>query len=454
MSNKLWGGRFKKDIDKDFFEFQKSIGFDHRLAEYDLYHSLIHIRVLRKAKILSSGEFQELDKALRGILREVKSGKFKFDPQAEDIHTDIQNRIEKKTKAAKKLHTLRSRNDQIVFDEKCYCYREAVSIKNLLSKLLDSLITLINKYKGFFMVGYTHTRRAQIVLFKDYLGAFYTMFVQDGERIVNFLKRLKIFIGAGALAGTSLEGKYYQEAVKEVFGASPLAKKIMPPINSLESVSDRDFVIEFLSIISLIQLHLSRLASDFILYGGEEFSFFELPESFCTGSSLLPHKKNPDFLELVRGLTGKVYSNLVSVLVMMKGLPLTYNRDMQLNKESLFSSVDTIKEELKIMSKFMPKIKLSRTKINQILEDESLYATEIAQFLVYKGVPFKEAHHVVGKLISYSQRKKLKIKDMPNELIKSFHSKLNQKELIKIMTPEYVVSSRKSTSRKFSTPKL
>ena len=228
----------------------------------------------------------------------------------------------------------------------------------------------------------------------------------------------------------------------------------MPPINSLESVSDRDFVIEFLSIISLIQLHLSRLASDFILYGGEEFSFFELPESFCTGSSLLPHKKNPDFLELVRGLTGKVYSNLVSVLVMMKGLPLTYNRDMQLNKESLFSSVDTIKEELKIMSKFIPKIKLSRTKINQILEDESLYATEIAQFLVYKGVPFKEAHHVVGKLISYSQRKKLKIKDMPNELIKSFHSKLNQKELIKIMTPEYVVSSRKSTSRKLFTPKL
>ena len=222
--------------------------------------------------------------------------------------------------------------------------------------------------------------------------------------------------------------------------------------NSLDNVASRDFIVEFLSILSTIQMHLSRMSEDFILFSTKEFSFFDLPEEYCTGSSLMPHKKNPDFLELVRGNTGRVYGNLMAILTTMKGLPLTYNRDMQLDKEPLFSSTEIVKDELKIMAEVINGMKLNEKRINQVLEDQELYATELVEFLVYKGVAFSEAHNVIGKLIRYSQDNNVKIKDMPDKVLKSFSVQLKHKDVIKIMNPAYAVSTKKSLAKSSKAP--
>jgi argininosuccinate lyase len=313
--------------------------------------------------------------------------------------------------------------------------------------VLSSLNYLGCKYSDVFMPGYTHTQRAQVVSFMSYTGAFFCMLERDFERVDNFLKKSSIYIGSGALAGSAIPRAAYSEAMKkflEKTGSQSLRSKSTTVRNSLDNVASRDFVIEFLNILALIQMHLSRMAEDLILYSTKEFSFFDLPEEFCTGSSLMPHKKNPDFLELVRGNTGKVYGNLVSVLTTMKGLPLTYNRDMQMDKEPLFSSTETIKEELTIIAKFIKKIKLNKAKIHQVLEDEELYATEIVEFLVYKGVAFAKAHNTIGKLIRYVEDNDIKIKDMPDKVLKTFNKNLTHKDIVKIMNPEYAVASKKS----------
>lgn len=409
MAKKLWGGRFKKKIDKDFFEFQKSIQYDYKLAKYDIYHSMIHIIALKKASIISAGESKKLYSVLKEILEEIKNGKFKPNLYSEDIHTEIQNRVEKKIGSlALKLHTLRSRNDQIAFDERFYCKVEAVEIKNLLSAVISSLKFLGNHYKNFSIIGYTHTQRAQKIYFKNYLQTFQSMLTRDKEKLINFEKNLVIYIGAGALKGTSLSRDYYNKAIKDFLKSHPgLSNEVKFSENPLDNVSDRDFIIELLNILSILQMHLSRLAEDFILYSTKEFNFFSLPEEFCTGSSLMPHKKNPDFLELTRGYAGRIYGNLIALLTTMKGLPLTYNRDMQLDKEPLFSSVDIIKEELKILSKFIKRIKLNENIIKKSLQDGNLYATESAGRLVSKGIPFKKAHDIVGKNIRKCEEKNI-----------------------------------------------
>lgn len=460
MAKKMWGGRFKKKINKDFFEFQKSIQYDYKLAEYDIYHSIIHVNALEEANLLSSKEAKKLTSALNSIFAEVREGKFKPDPNAEDIHTDIQNRVAKKTgKLALKLHTLRSRNDQIVFDEKWYCYKEGVYILSLLNVILNSLNSFGNKYKDIFLPGYTHTQRAQVVSFFNYTGAFFCMLERDFERLDTFLKKSSIYIGSGALAGSTIPKSAYSEAIKKFLGSlKPSLKhsKSYTVRNSLDNVASRDFVIEFLNILAILQMHLSRMAEDFILYSTKEFGFFDLPEEFCTGSSLMPHKKNPDFLELVRGNTGRIYGNMLSVLTTMKGLPLTYNRDMQLDKEPLFSSTEIIESELKIMAQLIKKIKLNVEKIQQALEDEELYATELIEFLVHEGVAFREAHDIIGRLIRYSQDKQIKIRDLSDRVLKTFHKKLHHKDIKRIMNPGYAVSSKKSlpAPRRFKVYKI
>ncbi|UCG34668.1 MAG: argininosuccinate lyase [Candidatus Omnitrophota bacterium] len=448
MAKKMWGGRFKKAIDKGFFEFQKSIQYDYRLAEYDIYHSIIHVIALKEAKIISSAEATKLVSALNAIFKEINEGKLKPDLSAEDIHTFIQNRVEKKVGSiASKLHTLRSRNDQVAFDEKWYCYKEGVSILALLNILSLSLNSLSKKYKDCFLPGYTHTQRAQVVSFVDYIGAFFYMFERDFDRLDNFVKSLSIYVGSGALAGSAIPKKAYDEALRKFLEKTRAEFKYTKSEivkNPLDNVSSRDFVVEFLSILSILQMHLSRIAEDFILYSTTEFNFFDLPEEFCTGSSLMPHKKNPDFLELVRGYTGRIYGNLTSLLTTMKGLPLTYNRDMQLDKEPLFSSVEIITQELKIMAQFIKEIKLNHDSIGHALEDESLYATELVEFLVYKGVPFSEAHAIIGKLVRHAQDKKKKIKSLSDAQLKHFHKELNHRMINKIMNPKYAVISKKS----------
>lgn len=451
MSKKLWGGRFKKEIDKDFFEFQKSIRYDYKLAKYDIWHSLIHIAALSKAGILKEDEWKKLSSSLKEISKEIEEDKFKPDLNSEDIHTEIQNRIEKKVgPLALKLQTLRSRNDQIAFDEKWYCVEKSFAIGTVLLNLSKSFVFLTKSNIKQEFIGYTHTQRAQVICFADYLLAFCDMFIRDAQRLQRFNANLFIYIGAGALTGSALTRRNYEEAIKELAHIFiEVSSHIKPARNPLDNVSDRDFIIEFLSILSIIQMHLSRLAEDLILYSTKEFNFFDLPEEFCTGSSLMPHKKNPDFLELVRGNTGKIYGNLVSLLTTMKGLSLTYNRDMQLDKEPLFSSVETIESQLKIMAKFIKKIKLNKDVIEEALEDESLYATELAEFLVVKkSVSFKEAHTLIGRLIRDSQDKNKKVKEMSDEELKCYHRELNQKVIIKIMNPEYAVSSKKTVSRK------
>ena len=396
MSKKLWGGRFKNKIDKDFFEFQKSIQYDHKLAKYDIYHSLIHTLALGRAGVLKPKEKTKLIEYLKKIRNEIIANKFKYNKDSEDIHTDIQNKVEKKMgKLALKLHTLRSRNDQIAFDEKSYCNSECIEIEKLLEEFMKSIIFLKNRYKNLSIVGYTHTQRAQKIYFKDYLGAFYCMFERDKKRLNNFLNNLEIHIGAGALL-RNIKKEDYDKAIREFFkGTATLMK---PSKNTVDDVSDRDFIIEFLSILSIIQMHLSRLAEDFILYSTKEFNFLELPEQFCTGSSLMPHKKNPDFLELVRGYTGRIYGNLISILTTMKGLPLTYNRDMQLDKEPLFSSVEIVKDEIKIMSKFIKGVKLNKSIIKEALHDTNLSSVNRAKDLMFKkGISFRQAQDEIGK---------------------------------------------------------
>ncbi|MBU1524672.1 MAG: argininosuccinate lyase [Candidatus Omnitrophica bacterium] len=451
MSKKMWGGRFRKEINRDFFQFQKSAHYDWRLAEYDIYHSIIHVFALCEAGILSASEAEKLTSALENISKEVKEGKFKPNLNAEDIHTDIQNRVAKKVgKLAHKLHTLRSRNDQVTFDEKWYCYKEGVYILSLLNQVLSELNHWGNRYKDIFMPGYTHTQRAQVVSFINYTGAFFCMLERDFQRLDSFLKKSSIYIGSGALAGSAIPRLAYSEAIKKFLQrveSYPKPSKSEAVRNPLDNVASRDFLIEFLSILAIIQMHLSRMAEDFILYSTKEFAFFDLPEEFCTGSSLMPHKKNPDFLELVRGNTGKVYGNLMSILTTMKALPLTYNRDMQADKEPLFSSVKTIGDELKIMTEFIKGIKLNEQQIRHALEDEGLYATELVEFLVYEGVAFKKAHNIIGRLIRYSEEKNVKIKGMSDKVLKTFHSKLNHGNIKRIMNPKYAVSSKKSLSK-------
>ncbi|MBU1121562.1 MAG: argininosuccinate lyase [Candidatus Omnitrophota bacterium] len=446
MAKKLWGGRFKKKIDKDFEEFSKSIQYDYKLAEYDIYHSIIHVNALVDSAILTKKEGQRLIFSLGQILREIEKGTFTPDLECEDIHSDIQSRVEKKVgKLAAKLHTLRSRNDQVVFDEKFYCLNEVELLGKLLGDVFDAIVSKAKQYEKNFFLGYTHTRRAQVIFFSDYILAYAYMFKRDYRRFQCFLKNLEVVIGAGALAGSALNSKHYQKAI-----FSALVKKNLAELNSsVDNVSSRDFIIELLSMLSILQMHLSRLTEDMILYSGKEFDFLRLPEEFCTGSSLMPHKKNPDFLELVRGYTGMVYGNLVAVLTMMKGLPLTYNRDMQLDKEPLFSSVEVLKNELKIMAKFIKGVTLNEENIAKALEDDSLYATEIAEFLVIsKGVAFSDAHTVVGKLVRYSEDKKIRVKDMKDSLLKTFYPGLSLKALKSIMNPEYATSSKKSVVRK------
>jgi len=446
MSKKLWGGRFEKQIDKDFFEFEKSIHYDYKLAEYDIYQSRIHVDALKEGGLLTASEAKKIDTALYEILKEIEKGTFKPDMSAEDIHTDIHNRIEKKVgKLVLKFHTFRSRNEQIAFDTKYYCEIKAKSILKLLSNLVLSFEYLSNKYNHVFIPGYTHTQRAQIISFKTYLGAFVVMFEKDKERIKKFLKDYYLYLGSGALAGSPLSKQVYEKVVQKY-------KKILSDSNieiadnPVENVSNRDFVIELLAIVAILQMHLSRLSEDFILFSTKEFNYFNLPEEFCTGSSLMPHKKNPDFLELIRGYTGHVYGNLMSGLTIMKGLPLTYNRDMQLDKESLFSSIEIVEKELSLMARFIKGIKLNESKIDEALKDPNLYATEISQYLVYKGTPFQEAHAIVGEMVKYCIDNAIDMRSLNKETLRKFSNKFDR-DVIKLFDPRVSVESKKSIKR-------
>jgi argininosuccinate lyase len=368
------------------------------LAEYDVLGSIAHARMLGKCGIIPLKDSKAIIAGLNSVLKDLKHGTLKVDVKAEDVHTLVQNVLEKKIgKPAKKLHTARSRNDQVSLDTRMYCRDFIKKVSALIADLDKSLDAFAKKNKDIKVPGYTHMQHAQPVRLKDYIGAYQEMLRRDDQRFREIYKRVDLLpLGSCALAGTSLgiDRKY----VARQLGFSGLCT------NTLDAVSDRDFVIEILSAVALLGMHLSRLAEDLIIWTTSEFDFIQISEGFCTGSSMMPQKKNPDVLELIRGNTGRLYGNLVSLLVTMKGLPLTYNRDMQLDKPVLFDSLNIISAQLDVLSKLVRNIKVNKAAIDRQLKDPGLYATLAAEDLVKKGVAFQEAHRVVGQMLKKARR--------------------------------------------------
>ncbi len=437
MKKKLWGGRFEKSQDPEFEEFSSSINFDYRLAKYDCLGSIAHAKMLGRCRIIPKTDSDALVKGLNAILKEIQSDKFKYDPDAEDIHTNIQNILgEIVGKAALKLHTARSRNDQVTLDTRMYCKEKIGEIYDLIRNLQKSLVNFAQNNIDVIIPAFTHLQHAQPVLLAHHMLAYCEMIERDKGKLHYVYHMADVLpLGSCALAGTSLniDRKY----VAKLLGFSKVSE------NSMDSVSDRDYLIEFLSSLSLVSMHLSRLASDLIIWATPEFGFIEIDQKFCTGSSIMPQKVNPDFLELVRGLTGRIYGNLIAALTMMKGLPLTYNRDMQHDKEPLFDSVERISKALSIFAKLIRGIKINKGNIERALLDESLYATDLAEYLIKKGVSSREAHTIVGKLISSTLEKKERISGLGLKELKKFSPKF-ERDTFKLLSPKLSVQSKGS----------
>ncbi len=438
MQKKLWGGRFKKSQDPEFEEFSSSISFDYKLAKYDCLGSIAHAKMLGKCRIISKVDSDAIVKGLNAILRKIQGGKFKYDSNAEDIHTNIQNILEEIVgKAALKLHTARSRNDQVALDTRMYCKEKIDKIYRLIATLQRSLVNFAQVNIEIIIPGFTHLQHAQPVLLAHHILAYCEMFERDKRRLQCVYRRADVLpLGSCALAGTSL--KIDRKYVARILGFSEISA------NSIDAVSDRDYVIEFSSALSLISMHLSRFASDLIIWATPEFGFIEIGERYCTGSSIMPQKVNPDFLELVRGLAGRVYGNLISVLTTMKGLPLTYNRDMQYDKEPLFDSVERISKALSIFTKLISSIKVIKDNIERALLDESLYATDLAEYLIKKKMTSREAHTIIGKLISSTLDKRRRILGLTLNELKGFSPKF-EVDAFKLLAPKVSVGLKNSS---------
>ena len=442
MKKKLWGGRFDKETDPLVEKFTRSIQRDYKLAKYDVVGSLIHVEILKQAGLLKRSEVKRLQKALKDIYNSIKKDMFKPDMKSEDIHTNIQNMVEKKVgKIAMKLHTSRSRNDQVIFATKLYTTFQLSHIIHSVKHLVDALTALAQRNKKIIIPGFTHLQHAQPVYLKDHLNAYVCMLKRDIARLKNADNNICLTMGAGALAGTPIAQAIYNKK------AVDLKESVTPSVNSLDDVSNRDFVIEALSALAIIGVHLSRMAEDLIIWSTKEFGFVEIDDSYCTGSSLMPQKKNPDVLELIRGYSGWLSRNRLDVLMTMKGLPLTYNRDMQLDKEPLFGSFELVSDELDVLAGLVRTLRFNKKKIDEHLKDESLYATYIAHYLVKKGVPFARAHSTVGKLIKHSVKNSVSIKSMTQRELERFSDKFNKREIEKLLNPYTAIKTIKSIKR-------
>jgi argininosuccinate lyase len=447
MSKKLWGGRFGTKTDPLVEEFTKSIHYDYKLAKYDILGSMAHVAILGRAGYLTAGEVSKIQSAFVNI----GNGKLLPDDSHEDIHSQIQDMLAARVGGlALKLQTARSRNDQVVFATKVYCKAELAVLAELLGYLIDALNKLASANRDMIMPGFTHMQHAQPVYLKDYLGAYAMMLKDDLAKVKDAASAIKLTMGAGAVAGTPIAAKHYRlsldgYAKKLKIGLSGL--RLEPTQNSIYTVSERGFVAESLNITAIIATHLSRFAEDLIIWSTKEFGFVDLDEAFCTGSSLMPHKKNPDTLELIRGYAGRLYGNRIGFLAVMKGLPLSYNRDMQLDKEPLFGSFEVVTKELRVLKGLVKTIKFNKAKIEESLEDESLYATDLVYYLVDKGAPFRIAHTAVGKLIKYSLDNSIDIKSMTDRELSKFSDKLKKSDIIRLLNPKISIESKKSIKR-------
>src|SRR5947207_3207221 len=387
-------GRFSKPVAEMAQRYSESVSFDRRLFRQDIAGSIVHAAALEKAGIISPNERRKIDHGLRAIEREIETGKFRWDLALEDVHMNIEAALTKRIGAAGgKLHTARSRNDQIALDLRLYVKSEITEIAPRLRQLQHALLMFAEKNVDVVMPGYTHLQRAQPIFFAHYLLAQMEAFERDADRLRDCLERTDVLpLGSGALAGSTIVVD--RESIARQLGFARVSQ------NSLDAVSDRDFVCEFLFSLALIGLHLSRLSEDLILWSTTEFGFVEFSDAFSTGSSLMPQKKNPDMAELTRGKTGRLYGNLMSILTTMKGLSSSYNRDLQEDKEPLFDSVDTVREALEVFAALLPELKINREKMEAAATDPNLLATDLAEYLVKKGTPFREAHEIVGRLVA------------------------------------------------------
>jgi argininosuccinate lyase len=406
-TKKPWGGRFSEKTSASVEAFTASVHFDARLAGYDIAGSRAHARMLAKQGLIAEADCDSILSGLDEIESEIAAGSFVFRPELEDVHMNIEKAlIDKIGAAGEKLHTARSRNDQVVLDLRLYLRDVSHHFIDLLRCVQREMLLLARKNLDCVMPGYTHMQRAQPVLLAHHLLAYYEMFGRDIARVMDGLPRINVMpLGSAALAGTGLP-------IDRHFVAQELNFPVITA-NSMDSVGDRDFVVEFLAMAALVQIHLSRLAEELVLWASQEFAFVEIADRFCTGSSIMPQKKNPDIPELVRGKSGRVVGNLLSVLMILKGLPLTYNRDLQEDKEPVFDTVDTVESCLKIVAEMLSGLHFNREKLAQAAKTGFMTATDLADYLVKKNIPFRQAHAIVGQIVSSCQAQGLELDELP-----------------------------------------
>ena len=392
---KLWGGRFTKETNKLVENFNESLSFDHRFYKQDIRGRIAHVKMLAKQNILTDNERDKIIEGLKSIEADIDAGKLKFDDGSEDIHSFVEaHLIERIGDTGKKLHTGRSRNDQVALDMKLYVRDEIDELKNLLYELLSEVLNIMEENKSTYMPGFTHLQKAQPTTLAHHFGAYFEMFIRDFDRLVSTRKRMNLSpLGSGAFAGTTYDlDRDYVASLLDFDTATR---------NSMDSVSDRDYLLELLSDLAIISMHLSRLSEEIIIWNTDEYRFVEMDDTYSTGSSIMPQKKNPDIAELIRGKSGRVYGSLISLLTTMKGLPLAYNKDMQEDKEMSFDAIDTVKSLIKLMSGMLSSMKFNHERMAKSARGGFTNATDAADYLVKKNVAFRDAHEIVGRLVLY-----------------------------------------------------
>ncbi|MCP3900651.1 MAG: argininosuccinate lyase, partial [Desulfobacteraceae bacterium] len=414
MSEKLWGGRFSEKTDKLVEKINASISFDKRLYSKDIEGSIAHVKMLAHESIIKEDEADKIVKGLLKVHAQIEKGEIKYSNELEDIHMHVEDALGKVTgEVAKKLHTARSRNDQVALDVRMYLKDEINNIIALITGLQKVIVQKANDHIDVIMPGYTHLQRAQPLLFSHHLMAYYEMFKRDKQRFEDCFKRTDVMpLGAAALAGTTYPVN--RDFVKELLEFSKVSE------NSIDAVSDRDFVVEFISAASIAMIHLSRFSEELILWSSSEFGFITISDAFTTGSSIMPQKKNPDVAELVRGKTGRVFGNLMAIITLLKSLPLAYNKDMQEDKEPLFDTVDTLKVCLDVYERMIPNIEINKETMRSSCTKGFMNATDLADYLTVKGVAFRESHALSGKLVAYALKNKKELQDLSLEEFKKF----------------------------------
>ncbi|MDD5594328.1 MAG: argininosuccinate lyase [Candidatus Margulisbacteria bacterium] len=437
-NKKAWGGRFREPLAKSAEEFSSSVAYDRRLFKQDIVQSIAYARTLVKAQVLSVAESKKIIKALEEIMRGIEWGRLVLKTELEDIHMNIEALlIEKIGETGKKLHAGRSRNDQVVTDVRMYVKYEVTEIVLLIKRLQSVLLDLAEKHIKVIMPGYTHLQRAQPVLLSHHLMAYYEMLQRDKDRFLAAGKEADVMtLGSGALAGTGFD--IDREALAKELGFSKISK------NSLDAVSDRDFIVSFVSAASLLMTHISRFSEELVIWSTYEFNFVEISDRYSTGSSIMPQKKNPDVAELCRGKTARVFGNLIRLLTLLKGLPLAYNRDLQEDKEPLFDTADTARGVLSIFAEMLATVKFNAEVMTAAARKGFLTATDLAYYLVRRGVPFREAHSIVGKIVAYCEESNMQLEYLSLTQLKQFSPAFTY-DVTRVLSAESSIASRDIT---------